>query len=739
MERTFTLSSLKLAFTAFALIFIQTLSAQTNGDFRSKNSGGWHGNAIGTLVISGGVVTGVTISSGGSGYTAAPTMTINNGGSNFTGTASISNGAVSGVSVTTGGTSYSTSSAVLFSVPATQYGNWESWNGSAWIDATALPTSTNNVTIRAGHIVTISNATANCKNLIIEEGATLNSPNVALGNVQTLIVKGDITNNGVLGTTGALLTKGEGLRVYLDASPTVNISGTGITKIGGLSVNPNNANAQDIFINQNMELRRSSSGNSTAIQLQNGTNGSAAKSLTVSAGVTVKLNGGSPNGSAFHVNQGSAVTVPTATNGNMTYNIEGELDCSTTQFNLVTTSSTSSAGQILAVNVKNGGTLKLGSQVRLYQTQAGQKVYLSVENGGTLDTSSDSISITAALATNVGATNAYSWIALAQGAIYKTKASKYVVNPIWIGSSTSNYNPITLKPSNTSVFTIGSTDEVASGTGIASADKLIRKIWSLSPATTPGSTDMSFGYNTADANTGNNPASAMNLFNFNTNTSAWQMAVSNSATPASGTGTTYTASFAGVSNFDGIKFAIGNSGTLPLSLLSFTASQSNGLVSLNWLTAQENNVKKFVVERSFDGIVFSLIGVVAAGSGSYHLADVVNSNGYGTQYYRLQVWDNDGSVSGTFYASVKVKALSEVSVANAFPNPVTGSDVTVTHALTHKGAKAEIYSVSGTKLLEHSLAEGVNQSVLNVGSLQSGVYFIAIKGADAVQVIRIIK
>lgn len=49
---------------------------------------------------------------------------------------------------------------------------WEKYDGAMWAVATAVPGSTNNVTIRTGHDVTFT-ALASCKNLTIETGASL--------------------------------------------------------------------------------------------------------------------------------------------------------------------------------------------------------------------------------------------------------------------------------------------------------------------------------------------------------------------------------------------------------------------------------------------------------------------------------------------------------------------------------------------------------------------------------------
>ena len=62
--------------------------------------------ATGTVTVSGGAVTGVTISNAGAGYHAAPTIRIGGDGSGATATCTVSNGAITSVTVTAGGSGY---------------------------------------------------------------------------------------------------------------------------------------------------------------------------------------------------------------------------------------------------------------------------------------------------------------------------------------------------------------------------------------------------------------------------------------------------------------------------------------------------------------------------------------------------------------------------------------------------------------------------------------------------------
>lgn len=73
-----------------------------------------HGTIM--LAAGGGVVTGITVTAGGTGYTSAPTVTLTGGGgSNATATAVLTGSAVTSVTVSNGGSNYATAPTVAFS------------------------------------------------------------------------------------------------------------------------------------------------------------------------------------------------------------------------------------------------------------------------------------------------------------------------------------------------------------------------------------------------------------------------------------------------------------------------------------------------------------------------------------------------------------------------------------------------------------------------------------------------
>ena len=72
-------------------------------------------------------------------------------------------------------------------------------------------------------------------------------------------------------------------------------------------------------------------------------------------------------------------------------------------------------------------------------------------------------------------------------------------------------------------------------------------------------------------------------------------------------------------------------------------------ILLQWKTSQEDNVQKFVIQRSNDNTHFKYIGEVKAQGPGFQYEFIDDSLGKFRSlfYYRLQVVNNDGSVQYT--------------------------------------------------------------------------------------------
>jgi hypothetical protein len=104
---------------------------------------------------------------------------------------------------------------------------------------------------------------------------------------------------------------------------------------------------------------------------------------------------------------------------------------------------------------------------------------------------------------------------------------------------------------------------------------------------------------------------------------------------------------------------------LPLELLNFYGEQRLNVVDLFWETANEVNTDYFVVEKSYDGIIWSEIGnIKSAGNYLYNLAYIFTDESpkNGNNYYRLKQYDIDGNYQIYHTICVEIKKNIDVIV-----------------------------------------------------------------------------
>lgn len=109
--------------------------------------------------------------------------------------------------------------------------------------------------------------------------------------------------------------------------------------------------------------------------------------------------------------------------------------------------------------------------------------------------------------------------------------------------------------------------------------------------------------------------------------------------------------------------------TLPVTLVSFSASNEGDQNNLAWKTSFESNSQGFDVERSWDGKKFDKIGFVAGSGDSNRGSDYsfLDKSPLFNSYYRLKQLDFDG----TFAYSKVISVKSPNAEIVAYPNPAS--------------------------------------------------------------------
>ncbi|GAB2813328.1 T9SS type A sorting domain-containing protein [Ferruginibacter profundus] len=179
-------------------------------------------------------------------------------------------------------------------------------------------------------------------------------------------------------------------------------------------------------------------------------------------------------------------------------------------------------------------------------------------------------------------------------------------------------------------------------------------------------------------------------------------------------------------------YVVGWAVILPVDNISLTTVLNDHTVVLNWFTFNESNTAYFEVERSFNNSNFIKTGITVTAAGNAALQtnyngkdDISNLQYNGTLYYRVKLYDNNGSFKYSNTTAVAAKS-AEVKV---WPNPFV-EKIQVTVTVKNAGqAVMRLSDISGRtiKMQQQQLIAGTNQiSIAGLGELPKGMYILEV-------------
>jgi hypothetical protein len=197
-------------------------------------------------------------------------------------------------------------------------------------------------------------------------------------------------------------------------------------------------------------------------------------------------------------------------------------------------------------------------------------------------------------------------------------------------------------------------------------------------------------------------------------------------TDANNNGTDFTS---GTPNPRNTTTALAPCATLPVSFIDFKAqySEATHSVSIYWSTAQEQNAKEFVIERSLNGHSWSTVSIInAIGNTSvttyYHAKDLRPQPG--TNLYRIRQVDVDGRFKYTGIIGVKTSANSK-SFLSIFPNPTNGQVSINASVNGNEKVTINIIDVTGKQVLsQQRVFSAIAPISINLSPLGKGTYII---------------
>jgi len=168
---------------------------------------------------------------------------------------------------------------------------------------------------------------------------------------------------------------------------------------------------------------------------------------------------------------------------------------------------------------------------------------------------------------------------------------------------------------------------------------------------------------------------------------------------------------------------------------SFTASTSQGKVTLNWSTATETNNLGFEIERKLDNSDWDRIGFVE-GHGTttepkgYFYVDDITTIQSSSFAYRLKQIDYDGSYEYSDEVLADISVPLGFALQQNYPNPFNPA-TTISYSLPIKSqVELAIYNALGEsvmQLVNEEKPAGSYRVEFDAANLPSGVYFYQLK------------
>lgn len=189
-------------------------------------------------------------------------------------------------------------------------------------------------------------------------------------------------------------------------------------------------------------------------------------------------------------------------------------------------------------------------------------------------------------------------------------------------------------------------------------------------------------------------------------------------------GSIYTSS--NVSNFS--PFTLGsnsNSNPLPIVLLDFNAKAIENAINITWKTAAELNNDYYNVEKSLDGINWTVISTIKGIGTTESISEygTIDANPVnGVQFYRLKQVDFNGQFEYSSIVPVKFSGLA--NKINLFPSPATTTLNVSLDNPENSEVTVNIYNSLGQIVMTANTLS--SNLTLDIAELQAGVYVVEI-------------
>jgi len=183
----------------------------------------------------------------------------------------------------------------------------------------------------------------------------------------------------------------------------------------------------------------------------------------------------------------------------------------------------------------------------------------------------------------------------------------------------------------------------------------------------------------------------------------------------------------------------------PIELLSFYGEPSGSQNHITWTTATETNNDYFTLEKSIDGVNWSILAKI---NGAGNSTNAINYNTYdkqpynGNTYYRLKQTDFNGAFTYSSIIAVN-NTNSGISLTNVHPNP-TADDVSFDFISGENGnLQIQILDYTGRVVSDEMREVNVGNISIHskMGTLSKGIYTLKVifNKTEYISVTKIVK
>lgn len=194
---------------------------------------------------------------------------------------------------------------------------------------------------------------------------------------------------------------------------------------------------------------------------------------------------------------------------------------------------------------------------------------------------------------------------------------------------------------------------------------------------------------------------------------------------------TFTVNSVGASGAaDRFRIVFETASVLPVKFMSVKAAHKNDDVEIEWSCASDKEVKIYEIERSFNGRDFTKAGSLVTNyiSESATRFWLDKDAREGTNYYRIKAVERGGNIE--FSSIVKVVLGARGESLEVYPNPSKGREMTLSYTMPKGTYEVVISNFLGQRLHRYNLkhAGGTSTQTFVLPPLDAGLYIIQLTG-----------